>query len=100
MNIVISPKEYEKELNWNDGKAYCESLEIDDNDDWRMPHIRELYYIHNSENDFDDVIYWSSTVNFDNFAWCKNFSDGNQTNPNINQVYRIRPVRNKKRSEM
>jgi hypothetical protein len=41
MNIEISPKEYEKELNWDDSNLYCQLLDIDGKKDWRMDDQRE-----------------------------------------------------------
>ena len=78
MNIEVSPKEYERKLNWYDGMMYCQLLVIDGVDDWRMPTIEELDYIYNSdkevndmynsENDFAVDCYWSS-LDDGNLAW-------------------------------
>jgi hypothetical protein len=93
MNIEISPKEYERELNWEDAMMYCQLLIIGGKEDWRLPTITELNYIYNSENDFVGAYYWSSTENKGNYAWVQNLSYGNQyVNPKSYSGY-VRPVR-------
>jgi hypothetical protein len=78
MNIEISPKEYEKILNWNDANLYCQLLVIDDKCDWRLPTKDELNEIYTSENDFVGSGYWSSTEYGGNGAWRQHFSTGYQ----------------------
>ena len=78
-NIEISPKEYERTLNWHDGMLYCSILTIDNKNDWRLPTTEELKYIYDSENDFDGSSYWSSTEyskygNMD--AWSRSMASG------------------------
>jgi formylglycine-generating enzyme required for sulfatase activity len=93
MNIEISPKEYERQLNWYDAMMYCELLSIDEKDDWRLPTIDELDYIDNSENDFDNEFYWSSTEYYGNSAWFHYFSDGQQFGNFKTHNYYVRAVR-------
>ena len=95
MNIEISPKEYERELNWNDAIFYCQLLVIDDKCDWRLPTKEELNYIYNSKNDFVGSDYWSSTENFGNFAWSQDMSSGAQGGygNGKNNSYCVRAVR-------
>lgn len=64
MNIEISPKKYEKILHWYDAVKHCQSLTIDNKNDWRLPSIEELKEIYNSENDFEDDFYWSSSTEY------------------------------------
>ena len=78
MNIEISLKEYERELNWDDAMMYCQLLVIDGKDDWRLPTKEELKDIYNSENDFIDSYYWSSTELSGSYAWLQNLSSGIQ----------------------
>lgn len=59
MNIEICDKIYERKLNWNDGKLYCDLLIIDGKDDWRLPTLEELTDISYIDNDFYQAIYWS-----------------------------------------
>jgi hypothetical protein len=73
MNIEISLKEYERELNWDDAMMYCQLLIIDGKNDWRLPTKEELNDIGNSENDFVGSDYWSSTEYNGNNAWVQNF---------------------------
>jgi len=72
-NIEISPKEYERLLNYNDGLLYCSLLVIDGNNDWRMPTEAELI-----ELGMDVTRYW-----------------GIDTDVRFLKVrtYRVRPVR-------
>lgn len=70
MSIQISPKEYERKLNWDDGKLYCDLLYIDGKNDWRMPTLEEGKIIfsnimpHNVSYDYyskrldDHIWYW------------------------------------------
>ena len=78
MNIEISPKEYERTLNWHDAKLYCELLTIDGKMDWRLPTKDELKEIYNLENDFVGSGYWSSTEFNGNYAWRQGLSNGFQ----------------------
>jgi hypothetical protein len=93
MNIEISPKEYERQLNWDDAMMYCQLLVIDGKNDWRLPTKEELNDIYNSENDFVGPYYWSSTeVNGSN-AWLQNLSSGYQYYSYKNDSYYVRAVR-------
>ncbi len=81
MNIEMSPKEYERQLNWYDANIYCQLLVIDNKDDWRLPTKEELNDIYNSENDLtlNDVklaYFWSSTEDStnDNAVYVVNFT--------------------------
>jgi hypothetical protein len=93
MNIEISPKEYERELNWDDAMMYCQLLVIDDNTDWRLPTITELNEIYNSENDFVGSFYWSSTEYGGTNAWGQDMSSGGQYYSSKNLSYYVRAVR-------
>ena len=93
MKIEISPKEYEKWLNWHDAKLYCELLTIDGKMDWRLPTKAELDYIYNSENDFVGSYYWSSTEYGGNFAWFQHLSSGFQNGGSKDGSSCVRAVR-------
>ena len=93
MTIEISPKEYEKKLNWDDAMMYCQLLVIDGKDDWRLPTKEELNDIYNSENDFVGSYYWSSTESNGNYAWGQNLSIGGQYGYNKGNSYYVRAVR-------
>lgn len=45
MKFEISPLEYEKCLNYDDAKLYCELLIIDAKNDWRLPTFPECKII-------------------------------------------------------
>jgi len=96
MNIEISPKEYERQLNWNDGMLYCQLLTIDNKNDWRLPTKEELDYIYHSENDFTTgFIYWTSTeYDSDGNAWFYDFSGHLPYYYSSKyDIYNVRPVR-------
>jgi hypothetical protein len=101
MNIEISPKEYERKLNWHDGMLYCQLLTIDNKNDWRLPtkdELNDIYDtkndIYHSENDFVRAYYWSSTEYDDNCAWGQYFSNGNQFNHGKKTIsFYVRTVR-------
>ena len=76
-NIEISPKEYERFLDWDDAIFYCQLLVIDNKTDWRLPTIEELKDIYHSRNDFELGKYWSSTIDRQDGAWLHNFKSNN-----------------------
>jgi|688.fasta_scaffold2146640_2 hypothetical protein len=61
MNLEISDTQYVKLLNWYDAKLYCELLEIDGKNDWRLPTIEEMISISVSNHDFEQMWYWTGT---------------------------------------
>ena len=77
MNIEISPKEYERKMNWDDAIFYCQLLVIDGKDDWRLPNLEELREIYNSENDFVSDYHWSYVeYRNDSSAWGQSMLNG------------------------
>ena len=77
MNIEISPKEYERTMNWYDGLLYCQLLEIDGKNDWRLPNLEELKEIYDSGNDFVSSYYWSYVeYRNDESAWGQSMLNG------------------------
>ena len=93
MKIEVSPKEYERTLNWHDAMLYCSLLVIDDKCDWRLPTKEELNYIYNSKNDFVGSYYWSSTEYNGGYAWLQGLSHGPQNYGNKNGSSYVRAVR-------
>jgi hypothetical protein len=69
MKYEIAPKSTETKLNWNDARLYCFSLNIDGKTGWRLPTKDELTEIYQSENDFENRWYWSSTEYNGKAAW-------------------------------
>ncbi len=61
MNIEIAPKETEIQANLDDARLYCFSLNAENKTGWRLPTKQELNQIYQSENDFENNWYWSST---------------------------------------
>ena len=59
MKIEIIDKRYERKLNWDDGKLYCELLTIHGKTDWRLPTIEELVDISYSATDFNSSCYFA-----------------------------------------
>lgn len=94
MKIEIIDKQYERKLNWYDGKLYCELLTIDGKNDWRLPTIEELVDISYSATDFNSSCYWSSSVNDRGLPMYREFSkNGFMGYNNFSANYYIRPVR-------
>jgi hypothetical protein len=102
-NIEISPKEYERHLNWDDAMMYCQLLTINGKDDWRLPTKDELKYIYKSKKDFTGYYYWTSTEDTEdtedsnnNYAWTFNSWDRQNWYDKRNKFY-VRAVRNLKK---
>ena len=98
MNIEISDKKYERELNWHDAHLYCSVLSIDNKNDWRLPTLEELREIYNSDNNFVDAGYdsgyWSSTEENDYYAWFARMLNGNRVSGHkLRCNFYVRPVR-------
>ncbi len=96
MNIEISPKEYERELNWYDGLLYLSLLEIDGKNDWRFPTLNELEHIYKSVNDFGARYYWSSVEYTEDSAdsvGCLGFIFGPRIRNGKHILRYVRPVR-------
>ncbi len=94
-------------VNYSEAKNYCESLEVDDYEDWRLPTLKEFYTIVDLtqnrpalKNGFDvrdDGRYWSATLfakNPNKAAWYIAMSYGEAEAYNMNRVYHVRCVRN------
>jgi hypothetical protein len=95
MNIEIAPKEYERKLNWNDGKLYCSLFGIDGKDDWRLPTKDEMFEIFKHSNDYKPhVRYWTDTTDRKDWMFYVEFTvifcSGVS---NIDIPYFIRPIR-------
>lgn len=82
MNFEIAPQETEIRANWDDARLYCFSLNIDGKTGWRLPTRAELHQIYESNNDFENDWYWSSTESDGKYAWIQGFYDGYQGNYN------------------
>ena len=81
-----------KYTTWQSAIEYCENLNLDGNNDWRLPNLNELTSLVDDTTyspAIDGVFqntnsnnYWSSTTYayyYDN-AWIVNFDDGYQSN--------------------
>lgn len=80
MKFEIAPKTSEMQLNWEDARLYCFSLNIDGKTGWRLPTKKELNEIYESDNDFEKKgWYWSSTEVNDDLAWAQHFNTGIQS---------------------
>jgi hypothetical protein len=92
MNIEISPKEYEKFLNWHDATLYCQLLTIDGKDNWRLPTRYELMHI--LYNSFcDDGPFWSSCEYDDECSWTINMMYGIRDHSHKSIRRGVMPVR-------
>jgi len=94
VNFKVAPKDTEIQANWDNARLYCMFLEIDSKTGWRLPTKDELNEIYLSDNDFENVWYWSSTELNGYGAWVQGFSDGSQANGTKNYGgYYVRAVR-------
>ncbi len=93
------------QMAWEVAITYCEALELDTLDDWRLPNINELKSIIDRSN-LDPAIvdgfdytssdyYWSSTTHegYKNNAWSANFNSGNTIYGTKGNSFFVRCVR-------
>ena len=70
-------------MKWDDAIICCKELKLNGFDDWRLPTKEELNILYQNKNiieSFENVIYWSSTEDNNNSAWCQSFKKGKQYN--------------------
>jgi len=70
---------YQKVDTWENAKVYCESLTLNNMDDWELPDIVEIDSLFQHKKELKDYAlfpYWSSTTNGqdETLAHCVNFS--------------------------
>jgi len=64
---------------WSEAKTYCENLELDGYDDWRMPSCKELYSISNFESGWpylNTTYFYLATNTKDEQFWTSNYYVG------------------------
>ena len=83
--LIISSKEYEKQLEWDEAVEYYKHLEINGFSDWILPTKEELEVIYQNKSklektagNFSSVHYWSSSESNSTHAWTMLFSYGNK----------------------
>ncbi len=69
------------DFEWRRAVDYCDKLELDGRNDWRLPNKNELTSSNNIRDSFPDIsdgYYWSSTSNlsYKDYAWGSYASDG------------------------
>jgi len=102
-------------LEWENAISYCESLNLEGYNDWRMPNIKELIsiinnkYFLNANREFfqafnQDLLYWSSTSYsaFEDNSWVVNQrgNTNNELKTNKNFVLAVRGGQNIKNSHI
>ena len=75
----VAPRASTFKGTWDSAKRYVEGLNIDGNTDWRLPTKEELNEIYQSENDFTDDYYWTSTIGRLGDVWTQHMVSGYQT---------------------
>ncbi len=94
-----------KKTSWKDAIDYCENLELNGKNDWRLPNINELYSITDHyrgspaidpifQNSYEGL-YWSSTSysGSSSYAWLVNFEYGSNSYQSKSKTYAVRCVR-------
>ena len=94
-------------LNHDEAQTYCQNLEVDGFNDWRLPTLREYYTIIDLRQDRpalkngfeirDDGRYWTATPfvkNPEKEAWYISMSYGEAEPYKKGRVYHVRCVRN------
>jgi hypothetical protein len=97
----------ENNLNYDEAQTYCQDLEVDGFNDWRLPTLREYYTIVDLRRDRpalkngfeirDDGRYWTATPfvkNPEKEAWYISMSYGEAEPYKKGRVYHVRCVRN------
>ena len=94
-----------KATTWKSAIEYCENLNLDSNNDWRLPNLNELtslVYNRAYNPAIDDLFqktnadyYWSSTTNVNNniSAWVVSFNNGRHNNYDKSLNNSVRCVR-------
>ena len=98
MKFEIAPTSTEMQANWEDARLYCFALNVDGKTGWRLPTKEELIEIYQSENDFCDGSYWSSTVGLIAYEryWVQHFDNGQLNVGKKSYCHYIRAVRDLK----
>lgn len=91
MNIEISTKATEIQLDWETAKSYCEAMNHLGQSGWRLPTKEELNQIFHSDNDFENSWYYWSTDN--GLPANQNFHNGYQFTDSKNCEFWVRAVR-------
>ena len=91
--IELSPKEYERQLNYEDAKLYCDLLSIDNKDDWRIPSLQELKSVLNDLKPSAGESYWTSTMEITGDPVVMFYNGLNRCFPK-NMILTVRAIRN------
>ena len=86
--LYLSPKETEKELDWDDAMNYCKSLSGE------LPTLGELQYLYdNYKEEFQGTYYWSSFQESTTDSCGMNFTNGHKYQSLKTLTCRVRAVR-------
>lgn len=80
----------------NYAASLCKNLSLNGFSDWYLPslsELNELYINRTAIGGFQPLNYWSSTEVDSGHAWWEGFGQGNQTQDNKFDTYRVRAVR-------
>lgn len=84
------------DYNWNDAIVACGKLKANGFSDWRLPKKEELQRLYSNKaalGGFVVNLYWSATEYSAGNAWCQYFGDGDPYFDDVNDEWRVRPVR-------
>ena len=86
--LYLSPKETEKELDWDDAMDYCKSL------GGELPTLDELEYLYdNYKKEFHPTNYWSSSQDSATHSWRMHFYNGTKYHYDQTHLSRVRAVK-------
>lgn len=76
MKFEIAPKSTEMQTNWEDAKLYCFALNIDGKTGWRLPTLKELFYISEYMPLFHmaSALHWSNQKSIQGCALAMHYS--------------------------
>lgn len=79
-------------MNWKTAITFCKYLE----NGWRLPNKYEFNFLYINKDKiggFSNECYWSSTEYDREYAWNRDFTNGDQNTDSYNSLHNVRAVR-------